>query len=177
MGLRLCRTKRDKHQQHTETPLTSRGLSSSEMVWYNVEKCDVVWWFHILVFGNHGCCVLCGKEESRLCKVQRSGSVMVWSCVNAMEWETCTSMKASLMLKDACRFWSNKICHPDNVFFSLQILQVLQQCGFVVRVQSKTGTLHCWAVEVVDQARMGGKKCFYLLQHLVSSVPMHWNVM
>uniref|UniRef100_A0A3P9AFT2 Proteasome subunit beta n=1 Tax=Esox lucius TaxID=8010 RepID=A0A3P9AFT2_ESOLU len=55
-----------------------------------------------------------------------------------MSWETCTSVKAPLILNNINSFWSNICCHPDNTFFKEglayfsktmpnHILHVLQQ--------------------------------------------------
>ena len=60
-------------------------------------------------------------------------------------WVSVTSVKAPFMLTGTCRFWSNKWCHPGNVFFRgipayfsktipRHILRVSEQWGFIVEV-------------------------------------------
>lgn len=138
------------YQQHPETPLASLGPSSSEMDWHKVEKCAVVWRVHISnCFWKLWTSCPPGQRGKGPSGSHKFKSQHLWwygGELVPMEWVTCTSVKAPLMLKGTYRFWSNIRGHPSNIFFRdvpvyfsktmpSHILHVLQQHGFVVRVR------------------------------------------
>lgn len=97
-----------------------------------------------MAFRNHGCPVLCVKEEKdhpdcHHHRVQKSASVMEWCCVGTHGMGSLHIFVGIIMLRGTYRCWSNTCCHPDDSIFrdvpvystktmTSHILQLLQKC-------------------------------------------------
>lgn len=115
----------------------------SEMDWCKVAD-PVVWRVHIskCFWKSSMLCPGCYKHKFQ--NLFYSASVMVWGCL----LQTCTFVKAPLMLKSTYTFWSKICCHSSLFQGRPSLFQ--QDNAKPHSAHATTVCLHCKRVWVLD---------------------------